>query len=147
MENWSDLVESGGYVFQNNDYKIGVHNSLAQAVFDFVVNHNLHDLELFFRLAGFSAFTLEEMPDSISKAEVLNLSSKQNVPDRLNSYEEAKAYIESELGEGIISKYESVKKLMLFYRVNVVRNQLKKVTQQLEEFHPSYESSDRRKSI
>lgn len=128
-DNWGDLAESGKYVFQNKDYKVGVHNSLVFLVFHFVVNYNLSDLELFFRLAGFSAFTREEMPDSITNPDVINLTNKKNVHTGwfggFTDSEEAKAFIESELGEGIISRYKHVKRNLLAHEMVQLREQLR----------------------
>ena len=128
-DNWGDLAETGKYVFQNKDYKVGVHNSLAFLVFHFVVNYNLSDLELFFRLAGFSAFTREEMPDSITNPDVINLTNKKNVHTGwfggFTDPEEAKAFIESKLGEGIISRYKQIKKNLLAHEMVQLREQLR----------------------
>lgn len=135
-DNWGDLAESGKYVFQNKDYKVGAHNSLPFLVFHFVTDYNLSDLELFFRLAGFSAFTQKEMPDSITTPDVINLTNKKNVHTRcfgrFTDSEEAKAFIESELGKGIISKYRNVKRSLLAHEKVQLLEQLRVVDQQIE---------------
>jgi len=110
---WGELDKKGKYVFQNRDEKIGLHSSLPFLVFHFVTNYDLSDLELFFRLAGFSAFTEEELPDSIVTPRSINLSNKENVHGGMfggfTDEERAKKCIESELGEGIISEFQKLK--------------------------------------
>ena len=129
-DNWSELIALSKYVFQNKDNKVGNFNSLPFLVFHFIVNHNLSDLELFFRLAGFSAFTIEEMPDSITIPDVINLTNRDYVYDEwlglVYNKEKAKAFIEKELGVGVISKYYDVKKQLLYHQeVKIFERELK----------------------
>ncbi|MBQ4634550.1 MAG: hypothetical protein IJB71_04305 [Bacilli bacterium] len=137
-DNWSDLAETGKYVFQNRDNKVGVHNSLPFLVFHFITDYNLSDLELFFRLAGFSAFTQEEMPDSITIPEVINLSNHKNIHagwfGGFTNEEEAKKYIETELGAGIISRYREVKRALLAHKKVQLLEQMRSVEQKIEEY-------------
>lgn len=124
-DNWGDIVQTGKYIFQNVGNKIGVHKSLPFIVFHYVANYNLDDLELFFRLAGFSAFTEDELPDSIVRPININLTNKNNVHSGLfggfTNEEEAKRYIEIELGENVISKFNNIKeKRSLCKRANLL---------------------------
>jgi len=116
-DDWGELAEEGKYVFQNRDEKIGLHSALPFLVFHFVTNYDLSDLELFFRLAGFSAFTKEEFPNSIVTPRVINLTNRKNVHDGkfggFTDEEKAKKFIESQLGEGIISEFKDLKKEQL----------------------------------
>lgn len=135
-DNWGDLAEEGKFVFQNPNRKIGVHTSLPFLVFHFVTNYNLSDLELFFRLAGFSAFTEDELPNSIITPEVINLTNRKNVHTGwfggFTDEEEAKKFIESELGEGIISKFRDIKRKQLFHKKFQLLEQLRNTEQELE---------------
>jgi hypothetical protein len=102
--NLSLVVEQGKYVFQNFNDKISEYEPLPSLVFHFVTNYNLDDLELFFRLAGFNAFPQEKMLDVNPK--IIKLTNDKWL---FIEEEKAKSYIESELGAGIIEKYQSVK--------------------------------------
>lgn len=135
-DNWGDLVEKGNYIFQNPNRKIGVNDSLPFLVFHFVTNYNLPDLELFFRLAGFSAFTEDELPNSIITPEVINLTNRKNVHTGwfggFTDEAKAKRFIESELGEGIISKFRDIKRKQLLHKKVELLKQLKNTEQELE---------------
>ena len=65
-----------------------------------------------------------------------NLTNKKNVHTRcfggFTDSEEAKAFIESELGEGIISKYRNVKRSLLAHEKVQLLEQLRVVDQQIE---------------
>ncbi len=135
-DNWGDLAEKGKFVFQNPNRKIGVHTSLPFLVFHFVTNYNLSDLELFFRLAGFSAFTEDELPNSIITPEVINLTNRKNVNTGwfggFTEEEAAKNFIESELGEGIISKFRDIKRKQLLHKKIELFEQFRSTEQELE---------------
>lgn len=135
-DNWGDLKETGKYVFLNRDNKVGVHNNLPFLVFHYITNYNLSDLELFFRLAGFSAFTQEEMPDSITIPDVINLKNRENVHyGWFSGYTNeiiVKKYIESELGTGIISRYRSVKRAQLARKKVQLIEQMRNIEKEIE---------------
>ncbi|MBE6154783.1 MAG: hypothetical protein E7163_04350 [Firmicutes bacterium] len=130
-DNWGDLKEKGKYVFQNIDCKVGVHNVLPFLVFHYVTDYNLEDLELFFRLAGFSAFTREEMPDSVTSPDVINLSNRKNAhAGNFGGFRDeysALKYIEQELGAGIIRKFLNVKKMLLAHEKLELHIRLKSI--------------------
>lgn len=135
-DNWGDLEEKGKYLFQNTNRKIGVHSLLPFLVFHFVTDYNLSDLELFFRLAGFSAFTEEELPNSIVTPEVINLTNRKNVHTGwfggFTDEEDAKEFIESELGEGIISKFKDLKRKQSLHKKVQLIEDLRNTKQELE---------------
>lgn len=135
-DNWGELAEKGKYVFQNIDMKVGVHTVLPFLVFHYVTDYNLSDLELFFRLAGFSAFTEEELPNSIITPETIDLTNKKNVHagwfGGFTDEEKAKKFIESELGEGIISKFRDIKRKQLLHKKVELLEQLRNAEQELE---------------
>lgn len=135
-DNWGELAEKGKYIFQNTNMKIGAHTALPFLVFHFVTDYNLSDLELFFRLAGFSAFTEDELPNSIVNPEIINLTNRKNVHagwfGGFADEEEAKKFIESELGEGIISKFRDIKRRQLLHKKVELLEQLRNTEQELE---------------
>lgn len=126
----------GKYIFHNLDNKISNDKVLQILVFHFIANYNLSDLELFFRLAGFMAFTEEEFPNSIVTSQDIILTTREHTPSGwfggFNDEEKAKAYIESELGEGIISKFEEIKRQQLLHKKVQVLEGLKSGIQDLE---------------
>lgn len=111
-DDWDDLIETGRYVFKNVNNKVNATNGLVPLIFHFIVDYNLQDLELFFKLAGFNSFTIDEMPDSLTKPSVIPLVIKGNFRISYNgvSREEIIKYIEKEFGNGIISRFYEVKK-------------------------------------
>ncbi len=135
-DNWGDIAEKGKYIFQNHNRKIGVHDSLPFLVFHFVTNYNLSDLELFFRLAGFSAFTEKELPNTIVIPEAINLTNRKNVHTGwfggYTDEEEAKEFIESKLGEGIISRFKDLKRKQLLDKKVQLLKELRDTEQELE---------------
>lgn len=114
-----DIEQTGKYVFQNIDGVVSVNSALPFLVLHYVTNYNLADLEFFFRLAGFSAFTEEELPNSIVTPVAINLTNRNNVTSGwyggFNKEEEAKKFIESRLGEGIISRFQDIKRKKLLH--------------------------------
>lgn len=134
-DNWGDFAQKGKYIFQNKDNIIQPHNSLPFLVFHFVTNYNLDDLELFFRLAGFSAFTEEELPRSIVNPISINLSNQKNVHSGMfggiTSEEEGIKHIESTFGEGIIARFRDIKTKQLFHKKVQLLEQIKLIEQDL----------------
>lgn len=132
-DNWRDLSEESNYVFLDYDNKFT--DTLSNFVWHFIAMYNLSDLELFFRLAGFSAFTLEEMPDYITNPKIINLPGGK-MPFAICSTEYLQIItgtyafdfgkiIESELETGIIERYQNVKKSMLANEMIELRSKLK----------------------
>ena len=107
-EKWSDLKERGKYVFQDKNYKLKGDTYLLLAILHYITNYNLNDLELFLRLSGINAFTLEEMPNSFSESTIIDILTDKKIESYTNE-EEAKRYIEYKLGKGIINKYKRLK--------------------------------------
>ncbi len=102
----------------------------------YVTNYNLEDLELFFRLAGFSAFTEEELPNSIVMPMSINLTNKNNVHSGcfggLTNEEDATKFIEDILGKNVISKYKNIKKKQLLHKRNSLLASLQEIDQELD---------------
>ncbi len=114
---WGEFAQTGEYIFQNSNKKITKNSCLPFLVFHFVVDYNLSDLELFFKLAGFISFTEEELPRNIVVPENINLANKRNFHNGLlggfKDKESAEKFIESELGKGTISKFKEIKRKQL----------------------------------
>jgi len=114
---WGEFAQTGEYIFQNSNKKITKNSCLPFLVFHFVVDYNLSDLELFFKLAGFISFTEEELPRDIVVPENINLANKRNFHKGLlggfNDKESAEKFIESELGKGTIAKFNKLKRALL----------------------------------
>ncbi len=132
------LTQSGKYIFQNKHNDCENNTLLKFLVFHYIADYKLDDLELFFRLAGFSAFTREELPSSIIKPVSIDLYDKDYFyPPRLygnGDEEEAKAYIEKELGEGIIAKYRTVKKKQLLQKKAQLEVQMLSIEEELRNY-------------
>ncbi len=135
---FSFTMQSGKYIFQNRNNTIRLNDVLPFLVFHYITNYNLDDLELFFKLAGFSAFREEELPSSIIEPINIDLPNKNYV---YTSYfggftdeEEAKVYIETELGEGIISKYRTVKKNQLLQKKVQLEEQIANIEEELKNY-------------
>ncbi len=107
-EKYSDLKQKGKYVFQDNNYKLREDTYLLLAILHYITDYDLHDLELFLRLSGINAFTLEEMPDSFSTPTFVDILTDKRFTSYTN-LEEAEKYIEYKLGKGIINKYKKLK--------------------------------------
>ncbi len=135
-DSWGEYAERGKYIFQNRDNKIKARNVLPFLVFHFVVNYNLADLELFFKLAGFSTFTEEELPRSIVIPVDIGLTNRNKVyAGCFGGYtdeEEAIKYIEAELGEGIIARFRDIKTKQLECQKEQLLEQLRKNARELE---------------
>ena len=132
-DNWHDFSEESNYVFLDYDNKFT--DTLSSFAWHFIAMYNLSDLELFFRLAGFSAFTLEEMPDSITNPKIINLPGGK-MPFAMCNTEylqiitctythDFRKIIESELGPGIIERYQNVKISKLTNEMVELRSKLK----------------------
>lgn len=131
-----DIAEEGKYIFQNSNQKISKNSCLPFLVSHYVTKYNLSDLELFFKLAGFSAFTEQELPNSIVTPTYIGLPNRKNATSRFfGGYEdedEAKKFIESELGEGIISRFRDLKIKQLSHQKNQLLEELRNIEQKLE---------------
>lgn len=106
------LKKTGKYIFQNrnNGNTIDKYNALPHLVFRYITNCNLVELELFFKFAGFSSFTKEELHNTTIQPEIINLESKPNITEEslhnnCGNEEEIKEIIELVFGEGIISAF------------------------------------------
>lgn len=81
----SEPIKKGNYIFLNFNNEIAKFENFTKfddlpiLVFHYIVDYNVEDLELFFRLAGFSAFVIDEIPGSIIKHEVVPLFEKKYV--------------------------------------------------------------------
>lgn len=133
----SKPIERGYYIFQNFNNEIEIiteFEDLIYIIFHYIANYNLYSLELFFRLAGFSAFSFGEIPESVVNCELIPLFEKKYVTIDLSnkvkfpikSDEEAKKiaeeYIESILGEGVVSRYYEVQKAKFIESVQGLEN-------------------------
>lgn len=78
-DNRGYISQVGKFVFQNRNNIIRPNNVLPCLVFHYITNYNLDDLELFFRLVGFSTFTKEELPSSIIEPIDINLPNKNYI--------------------------------------------------------------------
>ncbi len=128
-----DFEKYGKYIFQDKNNRIKNNDILPLLVFHYIVNYNLDDLELFFRLAGFNAFRREELPKT--------LTTTIDVPNRSHTYfnglkgeEKDKTYIEAELGEGIIARYIKIKKNQLLYKKAQLEKQIANIEEELKNF-------------
>lgn len=135
-DGWGEIARKRKYVLQNKDNIIERNSALPFLVFHYIVNYNLDDLELFFRLAGFSSFSEEELPNIIITP--INLPSRENVHNGwfgdVTNEEEAQEYIEVELGEGIIAKYRDVKKKQLLHKNFLLEQQRKSIREELKNY-------------
>lgn len=125
-EKYSDLKQKGKYVFQDNNYKLREDTYLLLAILHYITNYNLNDLELFLRLSGINAFTLEEMPNSFSESTIIDILTDKKIESYTNE-EEAKRYIEHKLGKGIINKYKRLKLEQLKNMKDKIQEQEKKL--------------------
>lgn len=109
------LEKEGKYIFQNrpNDHiTINIYNTLPHLIFKYITNGNLDELELFFKFAGFSSFTKEELPKEIVQPEAINLKNKPAIIKE-SPYiddDEIEKIIEFALEEGIIQTFTDFKK-------------------------------------
>lgn len=137
-DTWGEKVESGKFIFQDHNNIVGVDNVLPFLVFHYIVDYNLVDLELFFRLAGFSAFSQEELEEPIVHSEVINLVNKENAhrvwSDVFLDEERAKQYIEKALGEGVISRFKDIKKKQLLHEKVKLLEKTQKLEHELESY-------------
>lgn len=134
------LEKEGKYIFQNrtNDHiTINIYNALPHLVFKYITNCNLDELELFFKFAGFSSFTKEELPKEIVQPETINLENKPTIikESQYIDDEEIKKIIEFGLGEGIIQTFTDFKKKkrkLLEGELTILEKQLEQATKETE---------------
>lgn len=144
-ETWGSIAQSGNYIFQDKNNKIGINDALPFLVFHYVTNYNLDDLELFFKLAGFVAFTEEEIPSAKKMHKVINIPKRVNAHrgwfGGFDTEEKAKQFIESKLGENLISKFKEIKREQLLYKRASLLASLENIKQELGDDIPMDEIS------
>ena len=106
-KNWGDQVETSKYVYQDKCLDVDVYD-LVYVIYYFILDRNLEDLELFLRLAGFSSFTLEEIPYSIT------------IPL------DAISFVEKYFGEGFVDYFYRVKENQICHQNVILREQIEK---------------------
>lgn len=146
-DNWSNLTSSGKFVFvKNSTAIISNYTILPFVIFHYIVNCNLEDLELFFKVAGFVSFTREEMPYEVAIPDIIHLANKESMyswSNGLISIEEAKAYVEKQLGAGIIEKFLDIKRKQLAYKKVKLYDKLEQAEEMQDKYgfvHPSIHS-------
>lgn len=133
------LEKEGKYIFQNrpNDHiTINIYNTLPHLIFKYITNGNLDELELFFKFAGFSSFTKEELPKEIVQPEAINLKNKPAIIKE-SPYiddDEIEKIIEFALEEGIIQTFTDFKKkkIKLLEDELILEKQIEQVTKETE---------------
>lgn len=125
---YNGYTTTGKFIFKDRDNILKKHKYLPFFILYYIVQYNIDDLEFFFRLMGFSAFKLDELPDFIINPTIINLPVPQNVNEYTNgmNLDEAKVfkYIEDVLGIGIIEKYFEIKKAQLKCKKNILLQQI-----------------------
>lgn len=121
----NEILEIGNYYFWNNDYSVRLVNAISFLIFRFIVNYNLSDLELFLQIAGFNSMKIKDIPCSVINPEIINLSTSRDInKGPFKGYTNSKyviAYIKSEFGEDIITKYMNVKKMCLYHKAQLLK--------------------------
>lgn len=140
---WRGIEKMGNYIFYDPEETIS--GALPFLVFHFVTNYNLEDLELFFKLAGFTTFKEEEIPHMKSSKKSYNLPNERQYHagwfGGFTDEESAKKYIESELGEGIIAKFLRLKKELLLQEKDRLLDRLGNIEQEIQRYEKLLDSS------
>ena len=127
----------GKYILKDKDSILKKHKYLPFLILYFITDYNLNDLEFFFRFSGFSAFSLDELPDFIVNPTIIKLPVPQNINKYTNgmNLDEVKAfeYIEYVLGKGIIEKFFEIKKAQLVCKKNILLQQVSQLRKKEED--------------
>jgi len=119
---------TGKFIFKDKDNILKNHKYLPFYVLYYVTNYDFDDLEFFFRLMGFSAFKLDELPDFIVNPTIINLPTPQDIDNYTNGMyldaNQAIEYIEKIFGEGAVNKYFEIRKAQLMCKKNQLLQQL-----------------------
>lgn len=134
---YSGYTTTGKYILKDKNDILKNYECLPFFVLYYITQYNFDDLEFFFRLAGFSAFELDELPDFVVNPIIINLPVPQNINEYTNgmNLDEKKVlgYIEDVLGEGIIKKYFEIKKAQLFCKRNKFLQEINQLKREEED--------------
>ena len=109
---WQEIAERSNLVFHNKGGIIKSGECLTFLVFAFVANYNLSDLELFFELAGFECYPIEENPDPSHTLNITLPNMNKAHFGLFGGYDtkvDALAFIKEKFGNNIIEIYEDYK--------------------------------------
>ena len=110
-----NIIESGNYLFQNDkNHIINEYTRLPELIYYFVTNYNLCDLELFLRIAGFSAFKRDELPKSFTNFFEIKIVKRYDYDYIVgfDNQDKARNYINEALEDNIIEKFFNLKNIL-----------------------------------